>query len=387
MDNIKGCITAKKGRLYYYIILDYKDKHGKRCRPSIPTDIPIKGNNKRLANAKLREVLAHYNSNQIDPSKDMLFTDFMANWLETRKNTKAIAQTTYDGYKLAFTSHILPFFEPLKLLVKDVAPSHLERYIGLKTEKLSPNTVIKHLHNISKCLDSAIRQNMIAFNPAKRIDFPQKITYTGAKHLSPAQIEHLLSAIKGDVIEPIILFAVFYGMRRSEILGLKWNAIDLDKNIFTIRHTVTRVNGTLYKSDRTKNKSSYGDMPIPLVIKECLYKIKEEQEQNKLMQPNDYIDEGYVFTQVDGRLILPNYASKRFAQLLKQNGLPHFRFHDLRHSAAGFLRYLGFDMKDIQTWLRHGDIGTTMNIYINLDMDAKKTIADNLNERFQNFGT
>jgi len=57
------------------------------------------------------------------------------------------------------------------------------------------------------------------------------------------------------------------------------------------------------------------------------------------------------------------------------------------HSAAGFLRHLGFDMKDIQTWLRHGDIGTTMNIYVNLDMAAKNTIADNLNQRFEKFGT
>jgi len=387
MDNIKGCVTVKKGRPYYYIILDYKDETGKRCRPSIMTDIPVKGNNKRLANARLKEVLAEYNSSKIDLSKNILFTDFMAQWLETRKDTKAITLVTYDGYKMAFNSHIKPFFEPLRLKIKDVSPAHLETYISVKLKKLSPNTVIKQLHNISKCLDTAIRQNIIAFNPAKRIDWPQKVKYTGAKHLSPEQIEHLLSAIKGDIVEPIILFAVFYGMQRSEILGMKWDAIDFDKNVFTIRHTVTRVNGELHKSDRTKNKSSYGDMPMPKVIKDCLKKVRQEQAQNKLLQPNDYIDEGYIFTHIDGRLILPNYASKRFTQLLKQSGLPHFRFHDLRHSAAGFLRYLGFDMKDIQTWLRHGDIGTTMNIYVNLDMDAKENIAESLNERFQAFST
>jgi len=67
--------------------------------------------------------------------------------------------------------------------------------------------------------------------------------------------------------------------------------------------------------------------------------------------------------------------------------MPHIRFHDLRHSSAGYLKYLGFDLKDIQTWLRHGDIGTTMNIYVNLDMEAKRAIANNLNQRFQQFGT
>jgi len=165
---------------------------------------------------------------------------------------------------------------------------------------------------------------------------------------------------------------------------MKWEAVDFDNNVFTIRHTITRVNGTLHKSDRTKNKSSYGDMPIPLIIRQSLKNVYHEQMQNKLLQPNDYVDEGYIFTHADGRIILPNYASGRFTKLLKRNGLPHIRFHDLRHSAAGFLRHLGFDMKDIQTWLRHGDIGTTMNIYINLNMEAKNNIADNLNDAFKN---
>ena len=337
MTKVKGNIYEKKGSPYYWIVLDYLDANGKRIKKWENTHVLIKGNNKRLAQAKLKEVLAERNSNQIDLSKDFLFVDFMAQWLEIRRDTKAIAPTTYDGYKLVFDSHIKPYFEPLRLKVKDITPSHLEKYINVKIKGssskrgLSPNSVIKHLHNISKCLDTAIRQNIIAFNPAKRIDWPQKIKYTGARHLSPQQIEQLLTVVKGDVIEPIILFAIFYGMRRSEILGMKWDAIDLDSNTFTIRHTVTRVNNVLHKSDRTKNKSSYGDMPIPLVVKRSLESVMQAQMRNKLIQPNDYLDEGYIFTHVDGRLILPNYASKRFTQLLERNNLPHIRFHDLRH--------------------------------------------------------
>jgi len=389
MTDVKGCVTVKKGRPHYHLVLDYKDVTGKRCRPTIKTDIPVKGNNKRLAQAKLKEVLAEYNSNQIDLSKDILFADFMAQWLETRISTKAIASTTYDGYRMIFDSHIKPYFDMQRVKVKDITPAYLEKYIRVKMKTLSPNTVIKHLHNISKCLDSAVRQNLIAFNPAKRIDWPQKEKYTGAQYLSPEQIEQLLTTIKGDILEPIILFAIFYGMRRSEILGMKWEAVDMDNNIpnFTIKHTVTKVNGVLRKSDRTKNKSSYSNMPIPLVIKQNLEGVKQAQTQHKLMQPKDYIDEGYIFTHADGRLILPGYASKRFTTLLERNGMPHIRFHDLRHSSAGFLRYLGCDLKDIQTWLRHGDIGTTGNIYLHLDMATKVSIADNLNQCFQNFGT
>ena len=384
MNNVKGCITIKKGRPNYHIVLDYMDSMGKRCRPTINTDIPVKGNNKRRAKEKLEEVLAEYKSTTIDLGKDILFVDFMAQWLETRRETKAIAPTTYDGYKLVFDSHIKPYFEPLRLKVKDITPSHLEKYVSVKTKTLSTNTVLKHLHNISPCLDKAVRQNIIAFNPVQRIDKPMKEKYTGATCLTQQQIEQLLNAVKGDVFESIIVFGLFYGLRRSELAGLKWSAIDMEKNQFTIKHIVTRVNKVLHKVDRTKTKSSYGDMPIPSFIKPYLENIMQSQAYYRQLQPNDFIDEGYVFTGIDGKVLNPNYISKRFTQLLKQNGLPHVRFHDLRHSSAGYLHSLGLDMKYIQTWLRHGDIGTTMNLYVKLGMDAKNHVADILDQKFQN---
>jgi len=121
------------------------------------------------------------------------------------------------------------------------------------------------------------------------------------------------------------------------------------------------------------------------MIKSKLKWWKAQQAKHKFLQPNDYDNEGYICTQIDGSLIKPHYVSGHFRRLLKNNNLPPIRFHDLRHSAAGYLKYLGFDLKDIQTWLRHGDIQTTMNIYVNLDMDAKRGIADSLNERFAAF--
>ena len=382
-----GSIQIKKGNSNYYAVLNIYDGNGKRKQKWINTQVPVKGNNKRKADARLKELLQEYGDGHVDYSKDIYFADFMEQWLETRIGTGAIAPTTFDGYKLIFDTHIAPYFRALKLKVKDLTPAHLEKYVNVKMQKLSPNTVIKHLHNISKCLDIAVRQNYIGFNPAKRIDWPQKVRYTGAKSLTPPQIEQLLAAVKGDILETLILFGIFYGLRRSEILGLKWDAVDMDNNMFTIQHTVTRINKVIHKSDRTKNNSSYGNMPIPIIIKRSLESVQQIQEQDRLLQPNDYQSEGYIFINKNGKLLLPGYVSKRFTQLLERNGLPHIRFHDLRHSAAGYMKYLGFDMKDIQTWLRHGDIGTTMNIYVNLNMEAKTAIADNLNHHFQEFGT
>ncbi|MDR1689639.1 MAG: site-specific integrase [Clostridiales bacterium] len=216
---------------------------------------------------------------------------------------------------------------------------------------------------------------------------PKKIKYTGAKFYNERQIDELLEVVKNDILEGIILFGVFYGMRRAEIMGLKWSAISFENKTFTIQHTVVQNCNKIYHKDSTKNKSSYRTLPMPGIIIDMLKRIKRNQAQNKLLQPNDYVDDGYIFTRADGRLIMPNYVTKHFKDILIKNKLPIIRLHDLRHSAASYLLYLGFSMKEIQMWLGHGDIGTTMNIYGHLDIEAKRNIADTLNEKFKKFGT
>jgi integrase len=162
--------------------------------------------------------------------------------------------------------------------------------------------------------------------------------------------------------------------------------VSFENDTITIKHTVVQLDNALQKRDVTKNESSYATLPLPKMIKARLKKWKLTQAQNHWLQPNDYIDEGYICTQVDGNLIKPNYVSQHFKLLLRNNGMPHIRFHDLRHSSASYLLSLGFNLKEIQTWLRHGDIQTTMNTYTHIDMAAKKNIADNLDERFTKFG-
>jgi len=385
MTNINGNIYQKKGSPYYWIVLDYVDEQGKRKKKWENTHIPIKGDNKRLAKAKLKEVMAEFDAQKIDLSKDILFTVFMEEWLEIL--SLSIAESTYDGYKKTLEKYILPFFEPLKLRIRDIEPVHIQRYIRHALSSVSGNTVRKHMVNISKCLDSAMRQNIIAYNPAKRVDLPKKQKYTGAKFYNEKQIEHLLRVSKGDPLEIVILLTTFYGLRKSEVLGIKWGAIDFENNTIAIKHTVVQGHNKLHRKDSTKNDVSNSVIPLATVIADRLKQWRSQQAQHKLLQPNDYIDSDYVCTQIDGSLIKPHYVSDHFKRVLARNNLPHIRFHDLRHSSAGYLKYLGFDLKDIQTWLRHGDIGTTMNIYVHLDMNAKRVIADDLNRRFQRFGT
>lgn len=114
-------------------------------------------------------------------------------------------------------------------------------------------------------------------------------------------------------------------------------------------------------------------------------KLQEQQEEYKQLQPNDFINEGYIFTNADGCVVNPEYVTAHFRKILKDNDLPLIRFHDLRHSSASFRLHLGFNFKEIQAWLGHGNIGTTMNIYAHLDIKAKENISDTLNAKFAAF--
>jgi len=376
-----GSILTKNGRKNYYAVLNVYGEDSKRRRKWIDTGVPVAGNNKRLANKRLQEILSEYSNGYVDLTKDASFINFMEQWLEVHK--LSIAPTTYDGYRIALNTHIVPYFDKKKLRLSDVTPAIIQGYVNFKLKTLSPNTVRKHLANISKCLNSAVKQNIIAINPVKRIELPKKIKYNGARHYNEKQIEQLLDCCKGDPLEIVIILTLFYGLRRSEVLGLKWGAVNFEDKTLAIKHTVVKMGNNTHIQDRTKNESSYAVFPMSKKIIAELNAWRERQLLWKSLQPNDYHDSDYICTREDGQLLSPDYVSQHFVVLLRHNNMPPIRFHDLRHSSASFLKFLGFDLKDIQTWLRHKDIQTTMNLYTHLDMEAKENIADKLDAKLQ----
>ena len=375
-------LQIKKDRPNYYVLIRYRDgTTGNERQKWVTTDVPVKGNNKRKAEKYKDEILARYIADKSDIGKDPYFLEYIGDWLETQKSAKKIAVTTYEAYMLTLDTHIKPYFIPLNLRIKEVEPRHLQGYADEKLKKLSPNTVRKHFAILTKCFDGAVRRNIVPFNPAKRIDEIKKIKYTGARFLAEDQIERLLGCLNDDPLRIVIPLTLFYGLTRSEVLGLKWDAVDFKRETLAIRHTVVKVGNVIHYLDATKNESRNDEFSLPKAIKTCLLTWKDRQERNRALQPNDYFESGYICTLTDGSLIKPDYVSSHFKNLLVKNGLPVVRFHDLRHSSASYLKYLGFDLKDIQSWLRHADIQTSMNMYTHLYSEAKKGMADKLDEK------
>lgn len=194
-----------------------------------------------------------------------------------------------------------------------------------------------------------------------------------------------------DPLELPILAASFYGLRRSEVIGLRWSAIDFERKTICINHTVvqTTLNGRarIIQKDGTKTVSSYRILPLVSPFEKLLIKIKETQTQNQQSFGGAYCREYLEYVCVDptGHLLKPNFVTQHFSLLLERNGLKKIRFHDLRHSCASLLYASGVGLKEIQEWLGHSDIGTTTNIYTHLDYSRKIGSANALLTQFSDY--
>lgn len=222
---------------------------------------------------------------------------------------------------------------------------------------------------------------MINSNPADRIERPRKNSFSGSIY-NEAELQDLFKLFHGDPLEFAVIAASFYGLRRSEIVGLKWSSIDFNANTITIRHVVTQasVNGkfiTIAK-DRAKNKSSLRTLPLVAPFKALLFQIMEEQAEQRRICGKSYCTEylEYIYLNPVGRLIRPDFVTQHFSLMLKKNNYRKIRFHDLRHSCASLLFSHEASLKEIQEWLGHSNISTTANIYTHMDFNKKLSSAN-----------
>ena len=196
------------------------------------------------------------------------------------------------------------------------------------------------------------------------------------------ELEQLFTAIQGDPAEFGVIMAAFYGLRRSEIVGLKWDAIDFENKKISIQHTVVgvKVDGVMMDvaRDRTKTKSSCRTLPLIPACEQMLKKMQKEQELNRKVCGKDYCTDylDYIYVNPMGRRIRPNFLSQHFPEFLTAHDMKRIRFHDLRHSCASLLYANGVSLKEIQEWLGHSDISTTSNIYTHLDFSSKVSSAN-----------
>ena len=376
---VAGHLQEKNG--YFYAVLSYKDSSNKRKTKWIPTGYPVKGNKKK-AEAFLTEQRKAFEIPEEDVSSaapDELFADYLERWLQIAKGTIAI--TTYSSYEGMLRYPLLPWFREKGVTLKGLTARHIQDFYSAQMKRVKPNTVIHYHAVIHRALKYAVKTDLINVNPADKVDRPRKNGFQPGFY-NRDEMNRLFDCVSGLLIEAPVKLAAFYGLRRSEVLGLKWDAIDFDSGTITIQHTVTgcNVDGryTIVARDTTKTKSSRRTLPPTPPIRELLLRLRAEQAENRRLCGDSYIRgyEGYICVSEMGARIRPEYLSCHFEQVLERNGLRRIRFHDLRHSSASLLLANHVPLKQIQEWLGHSDFSTAANIYAHLDVQSKSSTAD-----------
>lgn len=303
----------------------------------------------------------------------------MEKWLEVIKSSVAVP--TFASYSTSVKKIIAPYFREKEITLKNLTAKDIQEFYLKELERVSASSVIHYHANIHKALKYAVKIDLIDSNPADKVERPKKDRFIGSFY-DADEVNALLQASKGTKLEMPILFGSFYGLRRSEVIGLKWDAIDFEHDTITIRHTVTScdIDGkrVLVAADTTKTKSSLRTLPLVPFVRERLLALKEEQKENRRLCGRSYNREylDYVCVNEIGDLIKPHYVTESFSKLLKASGMRQIRFHDLRHSCASLLLANGVPMKQIQEWLGHSDFSTTANIYAHLEYSSKLSSAD-----------
>ena len=375
---VAGHLTLKNGK--YYAVLNYKNAGGQRKTKWISLGLSEKGN-KRKAESELARLRAEFEPPKEvgDLSSDMLFADYLLEWLEIAKGR--LAHATYGAYQGLLKSTIVPYFRKKKLTLRELEARHLQMFYSEMLRRVTPNTVIHYHAVIHSALKYAVKTDMLIQNVADKVDRPRKNSFQPV-FLSADEMQKMFEVLRGTKLELPVLVAAFYGLRRGEVVGLKWDAIDFERNTITIKHIVTnaKIDGKceIVCADRAKTKSSLRSLPLVSNIREKLLALREQQKENRRVCGNCYSKkyDGYVFVDAMGNIFNPRSVTANFSKLLEQNGLRHIRFHDLRHSCASLLLANDVPLKHIQEWLGHSDIGTTANIYSHLDYKSKITSAN-----------
>ena len=374
---VAGHLTLKNGR--YYAVLNYRNAGGQRKTKWISLGLPEKGN-KRKAEAELARIRAEFEPPKEvgDLSSDMLFADYLLEWLEIAKGRLAVA--TYSSYAAMINKPIGPYFRQRNLTLRELEARHLQMFYSEMLRKVKPNTVIHYHAIIHSALKYAVKTDMLVQNVADKVDRPKKNSFQPV-FLSAEEMQKMFEALRGTKLELPVLVAAFYGFRRGEVLGLKWDAIDFERGTISVIRTVTTITvdgkQTEIEQQSAKTKSSLRTLPLIGSFREYFLQVKEAQELNRQVCGNcyNYEYDGFVFVDELGERMRVDYLTNAFPKFLESHGLRRMRFHDLRHSCASLLLANGVPLKHIQEWLGHSDFTTTANIYAHLDYKSKITSA------------
>jgi integrase len=357
---MKGHIK-KRSKQSWSIWIDLgRDGNGRRRQKCIT----VRGRRKDAERELARIVNEIETGAFVEPSH-MTVATYLKRWLDHARNR--VSPKTHERYAELSRTHITPRIGSYKL--SQLKPLHIQELYSYALEKgrkdgrggLSPQTVV-HIHRLLRAaLQQAVRWQLLARNPADAVD-PPRPPKTEMKALTEAETAALLRVAEGSSLYLPILVAVVTGLRRGELLSVRWSDIEFGTGETSIQRTLEQTSeGLRFKEPKTQKASR--TVTIPAIAVDALKAHKVHQAERRLMLGPAYEDHGLVFARDDGSPWPPDTFSTAFAVLIRRSSLPHVRFHDLRHSHASQLLRQGVHPKVVSERLGHSSVKTTLDIY------------------------
>ncbi len=352
--NNEGTIFKRSdGRWTASLNLGYED--GKRRRKS------FYGATRREVAEKLAAALRDAQQGLPIAPDRLTVGAFISKWMEDTARP-ALRPLTFRSYESIVRQHLLPAFGRTPLA--KLTPADVQRYTnGKLAAGLSPYTVRNHHAVLRRCLNQAVRWEVIPRNVASVVS-PPRITIEEVRPLTPEDARAFLRALDADRLAALYTLTLTLGLRQGEALGLRWEDIDLDAGTIAIRKTLQRVNGS-YVLGEPKTRRSRRSIALPEELRSILRTHRTRQVEERLRAGSLWEGEhwGLVFTTEAGKPLSGAVVTHRFQSILRRSGLPRQRFHDLRHAAASFMLAQGVPMRVVMDVLGHSEIAVTANLY------------------------
>jgi integrase len=369
---------------YWYGIINYKDEAGKYKKKWIATGFLVKGNNKRRAEDATQKAAHDFEAEQAEkvmrrevPELILTMADLIREWLPLKK--PELRENTFASYEDTANGYVIPYFDESGITIAEITPLHIKRYYADMVKRgIGATTLTRHRTIIRSSLDHAVQTiGIINANPADRVKLPKQKMRLPTFY-TEEQLKKLFKAVEGESIEAPVKLAAYFGLRRSEALALRWSSVNWKRKTVSITHTLIRIRTKTALKDTVKEMASYRTMPLMPVMEAYLRKLEAHQKQLKKLCGKDFNPEGFICIWDDGRMLEPDYVTSRFNRFLKAKGLPHIRYHDLRHSSASLLINNGCTLKEVQEWLGQASSKSTER-YAHMLHASKNGMADKIN--------
>ena len=339
---------------------------------------------KREAERRLAELIHQMDTGAFVKPTKLTVGSFLQEWLQGYVATNVRAATA-EGYRIIVERHLVPALGAVVL--SELRPSHLQRYYAKALKEgrrdggggLSARTVVHHHRVLKEALSHAVKWGLVGRNVADAVDPPRAVDREMSA-LDPGGVERVLDAARGTRYYPLINLATFTGMRRSELLGLRWKDVDLSKRTVSIAQVLHCLPGGRVVFEQPKTAKSRRLVTLSPAPALALLSYRGTVEADLAQMGSTLTSDRLVFSQLDGSPLLPNTVTHAFAKIVRRAGVEGITFHSLRHTHASIMLQQGVNSKTVAERLGHSTVVITLDTYSHVTPGVKEDAASRFEE-------